>query len=125
MFLVLQQVSRGPATFVQDAAAAALAGPWDCVEHMRSEYERRLALVEAALGRRVLCPEGGFFAMLDVRDFGAPSNEIRLRLLRDHGVAVMHGSVYGPGGEGTLRVSFASGKPLEAGLDRLRQGLGA
>ena len=31
MFLVLQQSSRGPATFIQDAAAAALTGPQDAV----------------------------------------------------------------------------------------------
>ncbi len=38
MFLALQQSSRGPATFVQDAATAAISGPQDCVGHMRDEY---------------------------------------------------------------------------------------
>ena len=122
MFLVLQQVSRGPATFVQDAAVAALIGPQDCVAAMRIEYARRLALVRAALGERVMAPEGGFFAMLDTRDLG-PSNALRQRLLREHGVVVMHGAAYGPGGEGTLRVSFSAAAPLAAGLERLRQGL--
>ena len=32
MFLVLQQSSRGPATFIQDAAAVALTGPQDAVD---------------------------------------------------------------------------------------------
>src|SRR5207247_1482946 len=41
MLLVLQQSSRGPATFIQDAAAEALAGPQDCVTEMRQEYARR------------------------------------------------------------------------------------
>ena len=41
MFLSLQQSSRGPATFVQDAAAVALTGPQDAVEEMRDEYTRR------------------------------------------------------------------------------------
>jgi aspartate/methionine/tyrosine aminotransferase len=122
MFLVLQQVSRGPATFVQDAAVAALRGPQDCVEAMRVEYARRLGLVQEALGARVLRPEGGFFAMVDVRDRG-PSNEVRQRLLREHGVVVMHGAAYGAGGEGTLRVSFSAQAPLEEGLRRLREGL--
>jgi hypothetical protein len=36
----------------------------------------------------------------------------------------VHGSAYGPGGEGTLRVSFASGGDvLSRGLERLREGL--
>jgi aspartate/methionine/tyrosine aminotransferase len=74
----------------------------------------------------VLPPEGGFFAMVDAREIGVPSNDIRTRLLNQAGVAVVHGAAYGPGGEGTLRVSFASGADtLARGLERLRQGLTA
>ena len=76
--------------------------------------------------RRVgaLPPEGGFFVMADVRGLGQPSDAIRRKLLRDHGVVVIHGSAYGPAGEGTLRVSFASGGDnLARGLERLREGL--
>lgn len=130
MYLVLQQSSRGPATFVQDAAVAALRGPQDCVLQMREEYARRRAAVVEALrdveGAQVLSPEGGFFAMVDVRAFAMPSNEIRRRLLCDHEVVVVHGAAYGAGGEGTLRVSFASGGDnLARGLARLREGLTA
>lgn len=128
MFLVLQQSSRGPATFLQDAAAVALTGSQQCVEEMRTEYSRRRELVCATLaqvrGPRVLAPEGGFFAMLDVRDCGLPSDEVRRRLMRDSGVVVVHGSAYGASGEGTLRVSFASGgATLAQGLERLGSGL--
>jgi aspartate/methionine/tyrosine aminotransferase len=128
LFLVLQQSSRGPATFIQDAATTALAGPQRAVDEMRSTYASRRDAVLDALADiprvRVLPPEGGFFAMLDVRAIGLPSDEIRRRLLRDAGVVVMHGSAYGDGGEGTLRVSFASGGDnLSKGLQRLREGL--
>ena len=72
----------------------------------------------------VLSPEGGFFAMVDVRAIGRTSNEVRLHLLEQQGVVLAHGSAYGPGGEGTLRVSFASGGDnLTRGLERLRAGL--
>ena len=130
MFLALQQSSRGPATFVQDAATAAIAGPQDCVVGMRNEYAARRQLILTTLadvpGVRVLAPEGGFFAMLDVRQTGVSSNEIRQRLLNDHGVAVVHGAAYGPAGEGTLRVSFGSGgDTLARGLAQLRDGLRA
>jgi aspartate/methionine/tyrosine aminotransferase len=75
---------------------------------------------------KILEPEGGFFSMADVREMGLPSDEIRTRLLNDHGVCVAHGAAYGPTGEGTLRVSFASGgAALAKGLDRLRTGLTA
>jgi aspartate/methionine/tyrosine aminotransferase len=128
MLLVLQQSSRGPATFIQDAAAVALTAAQDCVEQMRRHYAERRSQVLAALGglsrARVLAPEGGFFAMVDVRATGIPSDEIRRALLHDHGVAVVHGSAYGLGGEGTMRVSFGSGgDTLTNGLERLREGL--
>jgi aspartate aminotransferase len=128
MYLVLQQSSRGPATFVQESGIAALSGPQDCVATMQAESARRRIQVSAAFSDvssvRVLAPEGSFFTMLDVRRLRAPSDEIRGRLLHEQGVVVVHGSAYGPAGEGTLRVSFASGgKNLDEGLDRLRTGL--
>jgi aspartate/methionine/tyrosine aminotransferase len=128
MLLVLQQSSRGPATFVQDAAAAALRGSQDAVGAMQRAYAARRRQVLAALGglarARPLPPDGGFFVMVDARDSGLASDDIRRRLLHDHGVAVVHGAAYGPGGEGTLRVSFASGGEMLAdGLARLREGL--
>lgn len=130
MFLVLQQSSRGPATFIQDAAAEALRGPQACVEEMRREYSRRRDTVSQHLagvpGCQVLAPEGGFFAMLDIRQTGVASNDARRALMNDHGVVVAHGSAYGPSGEGTLRVSFGSGGDnLTAGLERIRQGITA
>jgi aspartate/methionine/tyrosine aminotransferase len=130
MFLALQQSSRGPATFVQDAAVAALTSSQECVAGMREEYARRRQLVLESLAPvkrvKVLPPEGGFFAMVDARETGVPSDEIRRLLLNDAGVAVVHGAAYGPAGEGTLRVSFASGgDTLARGLAKLRDGLGA
>lgn len=128
MFLVLQQSSRGPATFIQDAAAVALTSSQACVEEMRREYAARRSAVLAALADvprvRVLAPEGGFFAMVDARETGLASDEIRRRLLHESGVVVIHGAAYGSGGEGTLRASFASGGAnLARGLERLREGL--
>lgn len=123
MFMVLAQSSRGPATFVQDAAAKALGGSQDCVAEMRAEYARRRGEALAALPKS-LAPEGGFFAMADVRGREESSDSIRKRLLWEHGVVVVHGAAYGPAGEGTLRVSFASGgDTLKAGLARLREAL--
>lgn len=130
MFLVLQQSSRGPATFIQDASAEALTGSQECVKEMRIEYSARRALVMESLSGiakcRVLPPEGGFFALVDVSETGRASNDARRRLLEDAGVVVIHGAAYGPTGEGTLRVSYASGgETLFKGLERLRQGLSA
>jgi aspartate/methionine/tyrosine aminotransferase len=129
MLLVLQQASRGPAMFVQDAGVAALTGPQECVRHMQQEYAaRRRAVIESLAGlstAEVLLPEGGFFAMVDISRAGKPSDDVRQHLLNEHGVVVAHGRAYGEAGEGTLRVSFASGgDTLARGLALLRQGLG-
>jgi aspartate/methionine/tyrosine aminotransferase len=128
MLLVLQQSSRGPATFVQDAAAVALRSEQDSVRRMTAEYQGRRDRVVSGLrgirGVEPLVPEGGLFVMVDVRRLGLPSDAVRRFLLREAGVAVIHGAAYGPGGEGTLRVSFAAGGDiLEQGLARLRDGL--
>jgi aspartate aminotransferase len=128
MLRVLQQFSRGPATFVQDAAACALSSPQECVRQLNAEYQERRDRVVNGLsgipGIEPLVPEGGLFVMVDIRQLGLPSDAVRRFLLRETGVAVIHGSAYGPAGEGTLRVSFAAGgETLERGLERLRHGL--
>lgn len=128
MYLVLQQSSRGPATFVQDAAVVALESSQQCVTDMTAQYASRRIQVQESLagvaGVTVLSPEGGFFAMADVHDLPGSSDEIRRRLLHEQGVVVMHGGAYGASAEGTLRISFASGgENLSTGLSRLQQGL--
>jgi aspartate/methionine/tyrosine aminotransferase len=128
MFMILAQASRGPATFIQDAGVEALSGSQACVDEMRAAYTQRRALVLETLAGlprvHAMPPEGGFFSMVDIREKGVPSNEARKRLLNENGVVVIHGAAYGAGGEGTLRVSFASGgNQLVTGLDLLRQGL--
>jgi aspartate/methionine/tyrosine aminotransferase len=130
MYRVLQQSSRGPATFVQDAGLAALEGSQECVRQMSAEYATRRGQVCDALGQlpgvRLLLPEAGFFAILDVRELQLPSDQLRRRLLEEFGVVVVHGAAYGPSAEGTLRVSFASGgQNLTGGLERLQTGLQA
>ena len=128
LLLVWQQFSRGPATFVQHASAAALKADQSCVRAMTVEYQERRDRVLRALsglpGVVPLVPQGGLFVMVDVRALGLPSDEVRRFLLREAGVVVIHGAAYGDGGEGTLRVSFAAGgRILDEGLERLRDGL--
>jgi aspartate/methionine/tyrosine aminotransferase len=136
MLLLLQQFSRGPATFVQDAAVCALESSQESVQRMAAEYQARRDLVVSGLqgipGIRPLAPDGGLFVMVDLRELrGDPanprftSNDVRRYLLEEHGLVVIHGSAYGKSGEGFLRVSFAAGGvTLERGLTLLRTGLG-
>jgi aspartate/methionine/tyrosine aminotransferase len=128
MALLLQQSSRGPATFVQDAAECALRSDQACVRRMAEELQARRDLVLDRLwgitGVEPLAAEGGLFVMLDARGLRRPSDEVRRFLLHEAGVVVLHGTAYGLAGEGTIRVSFAAGgETLEQGLHRLRDGL--
>jgi aspartate/methionine/tyrosine aminotransferase len=127
MLLLWQQSSRGPATFVQDAAICALSLGPDHFRDMAAEYQKRRNLVVSRLqgipGVTPLVSEGGLFVMVDVCGLGKTSAEVRRYLLHKAGVVLIHGAAYGPGGEGTLRVSFAGGAILEEGLEKLRHGL--
>src|SRR5262249_18626210 len=128
MLLSLQQFSRGPATFVQDAASCALRGDQERVREMAALLQRRRDHVINQLrgipGVEPLVPEGGLFVMADVRRLGLPSDTVRRFLLQEAGVVVIHGAAYGPAGEGMLRISFAAGgETLERGLKQLRSGL--
>jgi aspartate/methionine/tyrosine aminotransferase len=170
MLLLLQQFSRGPATFVQDAAVCALESNQDSVRQMAAEYQARRDQVVTALDNlpciRPLIPHGGLFVMADLRDLlrgwvpvggadvgcversathrgeiirmdglpvggeanhsesGSPSDAVRRHLLEHHGLVLIHGSAYGPSGEGLLRISFAAGgDTLTRGLSLLRTGL--
>jgi aspartate aminotransferase len=128
MLLILQQSSRGPATFVQDAATCALNSDQACVHRMAREYQTRRDLVIKGLrgipGVEPLVPEGGLFVIVDVRGLNRSSDAVRQFLLHEMGVVVLHGAAYGAGAEGTLRISFAAGgETLERGVKTLREGL--
>jgi aspartate/methionine/tyrosine aminotransferase len=62
-------------------------------------------------------PLGAFYVFADARAWGADSVALASRLLEEAGVAVAPGADFGPGGEGFLRVSYATS------IERLREGV--
>ena len=101
-----------PLGFVQRAALAAVTGPQDVTRQMLGAYQQRrdriISLLNDIEGIRALQPEGAFYAWANVRDLGLSSWDLAVRLLEQKSVAVIPGSAFGPGGEGYLRLSFAS-----------------
>jgi aspartate/methionine/tyrosine aminotransferase len=84
--------------------------------------DRLLALVSTELGRRAVAPEGAFYTMLDVKDYGA-SMQVAEALL-DHGVITVPGSAFGSESEGFLRVSFcAEIDAITEGVARMKAAL--
>lgn len=126
--LVVNGASCTP-PFVQRAGLAALTGPQDHLAHTRDRLEQRRDWLVGGLngipGIRCARPGGAFYAFPDVRDLlarsGLTTEQLATRLLVDHGVAVLPGTAFGPGGEGYLRLSFAvAPADLDLALDRIR-----
>lgn len=99
----------------QKAAVAALTGPQDAVEEMRSSYRERRDLVCGLLeaeGIPCVRPAGAFYLMADVSGSGLDDLAFARRLVSERGVAVVPGAAFGPGGGAYVRISLASAADL-------------
>lgn len=112
------------ATFSQLAAQAALEGPQDAVDTMLAEFRRRRDVMVPALqalpGVRCTLPRGAFYAFPNIAGTGFTSRELADRLLEEAGVACLSGTAFGAGGEGFLRLSYATAMPdITLALERI------
>jgi aspartate/methionine/tyrosine aminotransferase len=79
-------------------------------------------LIQQELGFLEETPEGAFYTMLDVSEFGA-SMKVAEALLEEK-VITVPGAAFGSEAEGFLRVSFcAELEMLEEGVTRIKKGL--
>ena len=125
--LVVNGTSCTP-PFVQLAGIAALTGSQDGVTATVARLERRRDWLVDGLnglpGIRCARPDGAFYAFPDVRQVeeraGLSTDQLSALLLETHGVAVLPGTGFGPGGAGHLRLSFAvPPADLDLALERL------
>jgi aspartate/methionine/tyrosine aminotransferase len=100
------------ATFTQLAGIEALLADQSPVEAILAEYQRRRDRIVSGLnsipGVKCQSPQGAFYVFPNVRSFGLPAQEIQSRLLDEAGVAVLAGTDFGTGGEGYLRLCYAT-----------------
>jgi len=127
------QETSNPCSVSQYAALAALTGPQDCVESMRSAFAerrnyvaRRIAAIEG-----LSCPDmdGAFYAFFNVKKFLGNkfggvlvdnSEQFCLELLAQKQVATVMGSAFGC--EGYVRASFAASLDvLKEAFDRIEE----
>jgi aminotransferase len=104
-------------TTAQFAAIDALESCYEDVVSMREQYNRRRRFVLSRfreVGMDCFEARGAFYAFPE-----CPGDDEQFAedLLREHNVAVVPGSVFGAGGEGHLRVSYATG------MDELREAM--
>ncbi|MCQ2378375.1 MAG: aminotransferase class I/II-fold pyridoxal phosphate-dependent enzyme [Victivallaceae bacterium] len=99
-------------TVSQEAALEALRRGEASKEEMRLSYcERRDRFVAGLndIGLDCLTPRGAFYAFPSIRKSGLTSEKFAEKLLTSEHVAVIPGSAFGPGGEGFVRCSYATG----------------
>ncbi len=110
-------------TTAQAAALVALTSSDECVEEMRSEYDRRRRLLVDGLNRLGLpCfePQGAFYTFPSVAQTGMTDEEFAEALLREEQVAVVPGNAFGAGGEGYVRACYATAyEKIEIALERI------
>lgn len=116
--------ANAPAQF---AALAALRGPREPVDQMRTAYRRRRDIAVALLQRMDVphvVPSGAFYLMVNISRASLDTYGFARWLLQQKRVAVAPGETFGPGGRGWIRVALCTQEEilLEA-LMRIAQAL--
>lgn len=123
MLKIHQYIAMCAPTVSQVAAIEALRHGMEEKERMKEAFkERRTRFVKGLRELGLTChePEGTFYAFPSITRAGMSSEAFALKLLKEADVAVVPGHVFGTGGEGFIRCSFAiSLDRLEAALERM------
>lgn len=115
-------------SFVQAASVVALRDEGDEVEEMVKEYQRRRDYAVNAInetpGLSCVCPKGAFYIFINCKELGMKSADIAAYLLDEAKIALVPGDVFGAGGEGYLRMSFANSyENIVEGCERLKDAI--
>jgi aminotransferase len=124
---VHQYTTMSAPTTAQVAAIAALSDPRaeEAVLAMRDSYNvRRKLLVDGlnSIGMPTFEPRGAFYAFPDIRVSGMTSEQFAFSLLDEERVAAVPGPAFGLGGEGYVRMCYATAKDkIEEALERMQR----
>ena len=113
------------------AQAGALAALKECEPHvarMTAEYDRRRRLIVDGLnkiGLPTFEPLGAFYCFPKIAGTGLDDDTFATRLLNEEHVAAVPGNAFGLGGEGFLRMSYATSyEKIEEALRRIERFVG-
>ena len=108
-------LSINACTMSQHAAVAALTGPQEPIETMLADYAERRAWLMPALteaGFSYGHPGGAFYVYTNVSSVGLPAPMFCERLLRETGVMVFPGTMFGDESTDYVRISYLQPLPL-------------
>ncbi len=108
-------LSINSCTISQYAALAALTGPQEPIDAMIEEYAERRAWLMPALtdaGFTYGHPGGAFYIYTNVSSSGLPAPRFCERLLRETGVMVFPGSMFGDESTDYIRISYLQPLPM-------------
>lgn len=109
----------------QAAALAALQHGEEHVQRMVAEYDRRRKLIVGglnALGLDCFEPRGAFYAFPSIAKTGMTSDAFCDTLLKEEQVATIPGSAFGDGGDGYVRMAYATSyERIETALERMHR----
>lgn len=114
--------ASNPASISQWAALAAITESQDCVDQMRSEFEKRRDLMVSRINgmKKISCvkPEGAFYVFCDISKLKLDSVTLANRFLDEARVAAIPGEPFGA--KSFIRFSFAtSAEAITKGMDRI------
>ena len=117
--------SINTSTISQYAALAAVTGPQEPIEAMIAEYTRRRAFLLPALDKMGLTygkPGGAFYVYINISSVGMPTPEFCEQLLRETGVMLFPGTMFGDHDPNYIRLSFLQPLPILAEAVERMQG---
>lgn len=101
--------------------------PWltELIDYLQRNYEFLVTFFNNELPHiPVVKLEGTYLVWIDCRSVGISSGELEEKLIREAGVWLNPGSMYGEAGEGFMRINIACPRSrLEEGLKRLKKAL--
>ncbi|WP_243459207.1 aminotransferase [Metabacillus bambusae] len=112
-------------SITQYGAIEALKNGQQYVQEMRKNYQKRRNYVVNTLNEMGLdchIPGGAFYVFPSIRSTGLSSEKFAENLLMKEKVAVVPGNVFGEGGEGHIRCSYASSiEALREAMKRIKR----
>ncbi len=128
MGLLLETTSSCVSPFIQRAGIEALTGSQEKINDMVLEYRRRRDLMVKGLnelpGITCVKPDGAFYVFPNIKKTGMTSNGFTDFILKEAGVAVTPGNVFGENGEGYVRLCYVNSMSnIEKALEKMRTAL--